>query len=131
LSSEGPVFESKECISAISKRMYCGQIRRIGAPRIDAYDSPRCRSFKARHNITCLLKTNKDCDSGIAEILNGRLTSTITHGLIFNGEGRRAHHGNCLARLLRQQVSELKIKNNTDSDDTIVRIVVGRKAAAG
>lgn len=93
MSSEGPVFESNECIDAISKRMHHGQIKRAGKPRRDECSDPSCKSFKVKHNFTCVLKTNEECDSNIATVLNGRLTSRIIHGLILDGQGRGAHHG--------------------------------------
>lgn len=100
-SDNGPVFESKECIAEISKIIVRGQIRRIGEPKYDICDSPSCRSFKAKHNFSCILRTNEGCDSKLAKILDGldeptsrpNFTSEITHGLILNGEGRGAHSG--------------------------------------
>jgi hypothetical protein len=86
-------LESKECIAEISKKMTKGQIRGIGKPRHDVCDSSPCRSFKVKHNFTCVLKTNQECDSKLAKILNGRLTSKIVRGLVLNGEGSGAHHG--------------------------------------
>lgn len=93
MSSEGPTFESRECIFELSKKMTNGQMRRIGEPRLYTCDSPACKTFKVEHNFTCILKTNKECDSKTAAIIDGRLTSEIIHGLIKNGEGRGTHHG--------------------------------------
>lgn len=96
MSSEGPTLESRECIFELSKKMTNGQMRRIGEPRLYTCDSPSCKSFKVEHNFTCILKTNKECDSKTAAIIDGRLTSEIIHGLITNGQGRGAHHAKFL-----------------------------------
>jgi hypothetical protein len=93
LSSEGPDFESNECIDAISKRMHQGRIKRMDKPRRDVCGDPSCSSFKVKHNFACVLKTNEECDSNIAFVLNGRFTSRIINGLILDGQGRGAHHG--------------------------------------
>ena len=103
LDDGGPVFESKECIAELSKRIVRGQIRRIGEPKYDVCDSPPCRSFKVKHNFSCILRTNEECDSKSSKILDGadedehssqpNFTSEITHGLILNGEGRGSHYG--------------------------------------
>jgi hypothetical protein len=93
LSSDGPILGSRECIFELSKKMTNGQMRRIGEPRSYTCDSPSCKSFKGEHNFFCILKTNKECDSKMATIVDGTLTSEIVHGLIINGEGRGAHHG--------------------------------------
>ena len=95
MSSEGPAFEINECISEISKKMVNGRLKRIGKSRSDECSSPACKSFKVRHNFECTLRANQDCDSAIARNLNGRLTSPrLKHGLISDGQGRGAHHGN-------------------------------------
>ena len=107
MNSEGPVFETKECISEISKKMVNGRMRRRGKPRSDECDSPPCKSFKVRHNFECRLKTNPECDSEIAKILNGRLVSSkLIHGLILDGHGRGAHHGDFL--IVGAQGTEVK-----------------------
>jgi hypothetical protein len=98
LNSEGPVFESNECIDGISKIISRGAIRRIGKPRYDICDSPPCKSFKAKHNFSCVLRPNLGCDTKIGKFfttatVRPNFTSTITQGLILNGEGRGAHHG--------------------------------------
>lgn len=99
LSSEGPVFESNECIDGISKIISRGEIRRIGKPRYDTCDSPPCKSFKAKHNFACVLRINLGCDTKIGKLFTtgstrpNFLSPAITQGLILNGEGRGAHHG--------------------------------------
>lgn len=75
--------------------MVNGRLKRIGKPRSDECDSPTCKSFKVKHNFECTLRTNQECDSATARVLNGRLTSSkLIHGLILDGQGRGAHHGN-------------------------------------
>jgi hypothetical protein len=98
LSSDGPVFESKECIDEISKIISRGAIKRVGEPRYDVCGSPPCQTFKAKHNFACVLRINLECDSKIGKLFTDGLTrpnftSEITQGLIMNGEGRGAHHG--------------------------------------
>jgi hypothetical protein len=96
LSSEGPIFQFKECIDELSKFMTNAGLRRVGEPRFDKCDSPPCSSFKVIHNFHAILKSGK-CDSETARILDGELTCPeLIHGLNLNGEGRGAHHGNIL-----------------------------------
>ena len=74
--------------------MVNGRLKRMGKPRFDECDTPSCKSFKVRHNFECRLRPNEDCDSEMAKSLNGRLISTkLIHGLILDGHGRGAHHG--------------------------------------
>lgn len=97
MSSEGPVFEANECIYEISKKMVFGRMIRVGKPRSDICDSLSCKSFKVRHRFECRLRTNQECDSKVAKVLNGRLISPkLIHGLVLDGQGRGAHHGNFL-----------------------------------
>jgi hypothetical protein len=100
LSLEGPIFESNERISELSKRMDMGQMRRIGKPRFDICGSPtepHTKTLKVRHHFSCRLRTNNECDSEIAKVLNGRLISSkLIHGLNLDGKGRGAYHGNLL-----------------------------------
>lgn len=98
LSSEGPVFKSKECIDEISKIISRGALRRIGKPRFDVCRTPKCQTLKVKHNFSCVLRRNLPCDSKIGNLFTWRFTrpnftSEITQGLILNGEGRGAHHG--------------------------------------
>ena len=90
MSFEGPQFGISECIYPFSKTM-------SGKYKILKKEEDKCEEFKC---LTLkIMQTlqftvwSAECDSEKAKNLDGNLIMRLIQGLINNGEGRGAHHG--------------------------------------